>query len=911
MNFLLRLALSGGMAGCLALVPLIGNAYSSGNIDITAPVLENTTNNPDGFNLLNSTRSITNPYSSNGSQPFAIVEQTYDATAALVASVTCGGQTWTDGEYLGTHDNKEIRTFLHEGRIYFKKGGQVDNPFWVFQANNTKYPNTTSNDALLNRCVNHPDPSTIFPSPIGTRQGDVIPCNNKPIKHHSLLGTYLDDKGRATQQFAAIDEGGRLRIVFQQPGASFDPYKYGMGLINQTIDREYGSYMNDKLGYTLTKQDIAGCFWDAVPKYPDAAPTPNCATAPTIGTITNLTQTGLQFTYSGNGVSSVKWRIRLRSNNSLMASGTSNTATSNITFGSLAYGDYKLEIEGNNCASTTNSRDFSLSLPNCSTAPTIGTITNTTQTGLQFTYSGNGVSSVKWSIKPRANNNVLASGTSNTATSNITFGSLAYGDYKLEIEGNNCASVTNSRDFSITLPNCSTAPTIGTITNSTQTGLQFTYSGNGVSSVKWRIKPRTTSNVLASGTSNTTTSNITFGSLAYGDYKLEIEGNNCTSAINSKDFSISQPVVPNCQGGPAINSITSVTPSTATINFGGTNLNNFSWRILSGNKVLGYGKTGQLSTKSANIEYNYLATGSYTFELTAEDCKTSTKPTSTLAVPAGADTRTNCDRGPSLESIESFDKDRLTFRFDGNNVYGIDWKIMQGANVVRQNRVKPQSNTPSFDYPTLPDGNYSLQIQGGTCKSANSTARTFSINNSLPIYISNFKGNVVENGVELSWNVVSEKDGAGFEILRLDDQTKIAEVIGKVSLTDQRTGMYKFIDEAPLLGINYYQLKQIDQDGSFTKSNIISVTPGIITGTVVAPNPAKDYVNIQFTSRTAGTADLEIFNISGIRVSDSQLSIKEGKNNHRVNVGELTEGNYFIKVSHAGESSKLRFIKAN
>ncbi|MCE7038749.1 T9SS type A sorting domain-containing protein [Dyadobacter sp. CY312] len=462
------------------------------------------------------------------------------------------------------------------------------------------------------------------------------------------------------------------------------------------------------------------------------------------------------------------------------------------------------------------------------------------------------------------------------------------------------------------MPTCNTAPTIGTIGNTTQTSLQYTYSGNGVTSVKWKIRLASNNNEVASGTSNSTSNTITFNSLAFGDYKLEIEGNNCKSDINSRNFKIEPPVVvvPDCQNGPSISSITNITPSTAAINFAGTNLSDFSWRILSGSNVVGYGKTGKLNTKTANVEFNYLPAANYTFELTAQDCKTTTKPTQTFAVPSVADSRTNCDRGPSLESIQASSETGLTFKFDGNGVYGIDWKIMQGGTVIRQNRVKPQSNTPYFEYPSLQNGTYTLQIQGGTCTS-DVTARTFTVNNSLPIYIANFKGNVVEKGVELSWEVVSEKNGEGFEILRLDDQAKSSEVIGKISLTDKKTGTYKFVDEAPLLGTNYYQLKQIDLDGSFMKSNIISVTPGIITGTVVAPNPARDFVNIQFSSRAAGTADLEIYNISGIKISTSQLSIKEGKNNHRIPVGKLSEGNYFMKVSHGGESSKLRFIKAN
>ena len=251
----------------------------------------------------------------------------------------------------------------------------------------------------------------------------------------------------------------------------------------------------------------------------------------------------------------------------------------------------------------------------------------------------------------------------------------------------------------------------------------------------------------------------------------------------------------------------------------------------------------------------------------------------------------------------------LSFLFDGDNVFAIDWKIKQGGTVIRQNRVAPQSNTPAINYNTLPTGAYTLEIQGGNCKSA-TTATAFGVNVPLPIYISNFEGKAVEKGVELTWNVVAEQDGKEFEVLRFDDRMQDETVLGKVSLTDQRIGKYSFVDENPMLGTNYYQLKQIDIDGTYTKSKIVAVNPDVLIGTVIAPNPAQDFVNVQFSSRTSGTSDVTIYNLAGQPVGSSSIRISEGKNNHRINVKKLGGGHYFMKINHGGEATKLRFIKA-
>ena len=460
--------------------------------------------------------------------------------------------------------------------------------------------------------------------------------------------------------------------------------------------------------------------------------------------------------------------------------------------------------------------------------------------------------------------------------------------------------------------NCASGPAISNVTNISQTALTVSFTASGVSSLKWRIKSNGSD--VRSGTTNdfggATSTNLSYSSLAPGNYTLEIEGNNCSSAVSSRAFTINEPVVtvPDCQNGPSVTSITSITPSSATINYGGTNLHVFSWRILQGTYAVASGKTGTLSSNTTNVAFNYLQNGTYTFELKAEDCKAAAVATRSFSVSA-TDTRTACTRGPSLQAIVSSGETNLSFRFDGENVFAIDWKVKKDGVVIRQNRVSPTSNTPSIGYNTLATGAYTLEIQGGSCKST-PTATVFGVNVPLPIYISNFEGKSVEKGVELTWNVVEEKDGKEFEVLRFDDRMQNEEVLGKVALTDQRIGKYTFLDEKPLLGTNYYQLKQIDIDGSFTKSKIVAVNPGIISATVIAPNPAQDYVNVQFSSRTAGTSEVTIYNIAGQPVSSASIRISEGKNNHRLNVKKLGGGHYFMKINHGGEATKLRFIKA-
>ncbi|HFA49288.1 MAG TPA: hypothetical protein ENJ95_09750 [Bacteroidetes bacterium] len=57
---------------------------------------------------------------------------------------------------------------------------------------------------------------------------------------------------------------------------------------------------------------------------------------------------------------------------------------------------------------------------------------------------------------------------------------------------------------------------------------------------------------------------------------------------------------------------------------------------------------------------------------------------------------------------------------------------------------------------------------------------------------------------------------------------------------------YNFIHQNPNSGINYYRLKQIDFDGGFEYSKIISVEIKKDNDINIYPNPMNGEINIEF-----------------------------------------------------------------
>ncbi|WP_159470936.1 T9SS type A sorting domain-containing protein [Dyadobacter sp. 3J3] len=453
-------------------------------------------------------------------------------------------------------------------------------------------------------------------------------------------------------------------------------------------------------------------------------------------------------------------------------------------------------------------------------------------------------------------------------------------------------------------PTCTSGPTLQNITNITKTSLRFNFAGTSIPNVAWKIKSGSTE--IRTGTtgalSNATTVDLTFASLDMGNYTLEIEGGDCTSSVTSLPFTVTAPA---CNGGPTISSITNITANGLNVNFAGTGITTLNWVIKNSlGSPLASGKTGTLTSNNAALTFSNIVNGTYTLEIQGGDCSSSVSSQSFVI-------NIDCNRGPVVTEVAAVTKSSLNFLFDGDGVYVINWKIMQGNTLVTQSSVSPQSNRPTVNYTNLPDGNYQLQIQGGSCNSVPSS-RAFALGVPLPIEVSNFVATPVSKGIDLSWKVLSEKNGEGFEIIRFNDsKLNASQTIGKLALTEQKIGDYHFLDENPEPGINYYQLKQIDYDGTFEKSRIISAKFDLLSEAFISPNPAVDFVNVQFTSRTSGNSGIELYNMAGIKLSTSTINVTSGQNSYRINVGKLGQGYYFVKVLHGDQNAPLRFVKVN
>lgn len=108
----------------------------------------------------------------------------------------------------------------------------------------------------------------------------------------------------------------------------------------------------------------------------------------------------------------------------------------------------------------------------------------------------------------------------------------------------------------------------------------------------------------------------------------------------------------------------------------------------------------------------------------------------------------------------------------------------------------------------------------------------------LPVEMMYFSGESTENGIELRWATASELNNAGFLLERSTDLSNWLN-IGFVQGVgnSQQINRYLFQDNKPITGVNYYRIKQFDNDGEFETLQIIA----IVWNTDVKTNPFRSF----------------------------------------------------------------------
>jgi hypothetical protein len=184
----------------------------------------------------------------------------------------------------------------------------------------------------------------------------------------------------------------------------------------------------------------------------------------------------------------------------------------------------------------------------------------------------------------------------------------------------------------------------------------------------------------------------------------------------------------------------------------------------------------------------------------------------------------------------------------------------------------------------------------------------------LPITLVNFDAKMIGKDVRCEWKTSQEQNSSHFMVERSSDALYFAEM-GRVNAAGNSALSidYHFIDQNALqAGYDYlyYRLKMVDLDGSFKNSHVVKIRMTNFSSLNIYPNPAKNWLSINFVSQVVEKTQLVIYNDAGMKVYTQGIVIIKGNNSLELDIHSLLPAGYHLKF---GDQIKFqgRFIKIN
>lgn len=176
--------------------------------------------------------------------------------------------------------------------------------------------------------------------------------------------------------------------------------------------------------------------------------------------------------------------------------------------------------------------------------------------------------------------------------------------------------------------------------------------------------------------------------------------------------------------------------------------------------------------------------------------------------------------------------------------------------------------------------------------------------NPLPVELLSFTAKAQNTAVQLNWATASEKNAARFEIERSFNGATFEKIrTVQAAGNSQLEKRYAFTDQNSKGELVYYRLKQVDTDGTFAYSAIVSVRlEKAARNFVVFPNPAHQELSVSVNAPGL----VKITNVLGQVVLTKKM---EPSAIQTLTIGHLKPGIYQISQETATGTTVQKFLK--
>jgi len=170
----------------------------------------------------------------------------------------------------------------------------------------------------------------------------------------------------------------------------------------------------------------------------------------------------------------------------------------------------------------------------------------------------------------------------------------------------------------------------------------------------------------------------------------------------------------------------------------------------------------------------------------------------------------------------------------------------------------------------------------------------------LPIDFTTFRVYLDDKAAVLKWRTATETNNAGFEIQKSKDGIQWKKIGWQEGRgTSSVPHAYTYRDTNPFFGTSYYRLKQVDLNGDFEYSNVLSLQY-IRNGVSIYPNPVSDQLYLQTNDDIAQRAT--IYHVMGKQI------VQVTNPGSYLDVSSLSRGVYLLKITIKEEDFYEKFI---
>lgn len=235
---------------------------------------------------------------------------------------------------------------------------------------------------------------------------------------------------------------------------------------------------------------------------------------------------------------------------------------------------------------------------------------------------------------------------------------------------------------------------------------------------------------------------------------------------------------------------------------------------------------------------------------------------------------------------------------------------LNNALIANEDFIREESG---FSYEFRTPGTYYIVI----CSSQNGATGAYNVYRSttriLPLHLLSFTASKASSSAnQVKWSSADESNLEIYQVQRgIDgknfDDLKNGRIDAKNSVT---TIFYKFIDNNPGIGNNYYRLKITERSGtiSYSPVGMVKNTGTASDNVQLFPNPSSDYIRMEIKSMQNKNAFITVINSIGIIMQSGQYKFND-KAILSVDIKRLRPGKYFLKTTIGDEVTTTSFIK--